>query len=250
MKNLPSNLRLALAGAALFSFIVPLSAVGAPFTLALSTSFDCASAAPPSGLGSLNCNPALPQHLEWVQGNVAVSTLDLSDTIQNGVNSGDAPVVIGTLNHTNVVIPVAFKYAINILNSLAVTDEADASVDNFPKQAIGITFTESLNQPPCPPPNPEGSVCDDFFTFDLSGLTPVQFTDSEGKLRKLTFGLIAGPGTTIVGNQVFTAEATTSSISFTAEIDAVNIDTPATLLLFGFGLVLISFGIRRQQHRR
>ncbi len=248
MNNLLSNLRLALAGAALFSTLLPLSAIGAPFTLALTTSFDCASAAPPAGLGSLTCNPLVPQHIEWVEGNLAVSELDLSDTVQNGVNVGDAPVVIGTITHTNVVIPVAFSYTIDILSSFSVTDEADLSVDNFPEQAIGISFTESLNQAPCAPPNPEGSICDDFFSFDLSGLAPVAFIDSEGKQKVVIFGLLAGPGTTIIGNQVFTAEDTTSSISITAQIIAV--DTPATLLLFGLGLLLLGFGIRHQQHLR
>ena len=245
MKNLISHLGHALAGAAIIATFIPTSASGAPFTLALTTSFDCASANPPAGAGSVNCNPGTPQHLEWVQGLNPVSSLDLSDTVQNNVNAGDAPVIIGTITHTNVVIPTQFQYSINIINSFAVTDEADLSVDNFPPQAVGITFTESLNEEPCPAPNPELSVCDDFFTFDVSGLAPVVFTDSEGKQRTVVFGLLAGPGTTIIGDQVFTEEDGVSSISFTAQIVAV--DTPATLLLFGLGLLMIGFGIRRQQ---
>lgn len=245
MNNLLSNLRLALAGAAIVTTFLPTSASGAPFTLALSTSFDCASANPVPGAGSLNCNPLLPQHLEWVQGLNPVSSLDLVDTVQNGVNAGGPPVVIGTLTHTNIEIPTTFSYSINIVSTFAVTDEADSSVDNFPPQAIGITFTESLNQTPCNPPNPEGSVCDDFFTFDVSGLAPIAFIDSEGLQKVVIFGLLAGPGTTILGNQVFTAEDSTSTLSITAQILAV--DTPATLLLFGFGLVLLGLGV---QHRR
>ncbi len=246
MNNLISNLRLALAGAAFAATFLPTSASGAPFTLALSTSFDCASANPPAGVGSLNCNPGTPQHLEWVQGLNPVSSLDLSDTVQNDVNVGDPPVIIGTITHTNVVIPIQFQYSIDIINSFSVTDTADLSVDNFPAQAVKITFTESLNQAPCAPPNPEGSVCDDFFTFDVSGLAPVAFTDSEGKQKTVIFGLLAGPGTTIIGDQVFTEEGGVSSISFTAQI--VAIDTPATLLLVGMGLLLIGFVVRRQQH--
>lgn len=247
MNNLLSNLRLALAGAAIAATFLPTTASGAPFTLALTTSFDCASANPAPGNGSLNCNPGLPQHLEWVQGLNPVSSLDLVDTVQNGVNAGDPPVVIGTLTHTNVTIPTTFSYSINIVNSLAVTDEFDSSVDNFPAQNVGITFTESLNQAPCAPPNPKGSVCDDFFTFDVSGLAPIVFVDSQGIARTVTFGLLAGPGTTIIGNQVFTAEDSISSISFTAQISAV--DAPATLLLFGLGLVLLGCGVGRQQRR-
>ena len=173
-----------------------------------------------------------------------VSSLDLSDTIQAGVNAGDAPVIIGTLTHTNIEIPTNFSYSINIINSFAVTDEADLSVDIFPPQAIGITFTESLNQAPCPPPNPEASVCDDFFTFDVSGLAPVAFIDSQGLQKVVIFGLLAGPGTTVIGNQVFTAEDS-SSLSITAQI--VAIDNPATLLLFGLGLLLLGFGVRQRQ---
>lgn len=234
-----------MAGAALLSTILPSTAIGAPFTLSLTTSFDCASAMPPAGLGSLNCNPALPQHIEWVQGLSLVSSLDLSDVVQTGVNVGDAPVIIGTITHTNVVIPLSFNYSINLINTFAVTDEADLSVDNFPPQAIGITFTETGNTEPCPAPNPQASICDDFFTFDLAGLASAPFIDSEGKLKIVQFGLIAGPGAAVIGDKIFTAEATTSSISITAQI--VEVDTPATLLLFGIGLVALGTGVKRRR---
>lgn len=245
MNNRLSNLRLAMAGAAFLSTILPSTAIGAPFTLSLTTSFDCASAAPPAGVGSLSCNPALPQHLEWVQGSNPVSSLDLSDILQTGINVGDAAVIIGTITHTNVVIPLAFNYSINLINSFAVTDEADLSVDNFPPQAIKITFTETLNAAPCPPPNPQASICDDFFTFDLARLAPAPFIDSEGKLKIVQFGLVAGPGAAIIGDKIFTAEASTSSISITAKI--VEVDTPETLLLFGMGLVALGIGVQRRR---
>ena len=239
MKKLKSNLSLLCFGAAIVGSVLPGVTHAAPFTLTLTTSFDCGSATPPVGAGSVNCSAALPQHLEWIQGSLPVSSLDLTDTVQNNVNPGSPAVIIGTIKHTNVVIPSEFSYTIDILNSFSVKDQADASVDNFPTQAVGITFTESLNSLPCPAPNPEGSVCDDFFTFDVSGLTPVSFTDSEGLLRQVSFGLIAGPGTTIVGDQVFTAENATSTISFTAKIEPV--DAPPSMLLLGVGLLILGF---------
>lgn len=237
MKKLKSNLAVFSLGAAIIGSLLPGLSHAAPFTLTLTTSFDCGSAVPPAGAGSVSCSAALPQHLEWIQGSSPVSSLDLTDTVQTNVTPGAPAVVIGTIKHTNVVIPSEFSYSINILNSFSVKDQADASLDNFPTQAVGIKFTESLNSLPCPAPNPEGSVCDDFFSFDLSGLTPVSFTDSEGNVRQVSFGLIAGPGTTIIGNQVFTAENATSSISFTAKIEPV--DAPQSILLLGVGLFIL-----------
>lgn len=239
MKNLKSSLGLLCFGAAILPLLLPAAARASPFSLTLTTSFDCGSASPPAGAGSVKCSAALPQHLEWIQGSLPVSSLDLTDTVQTNVDAGSPAVIIGTIKHTNVVIPSQFSYTINILNSFSVKDQSDGSLDNFVQQAVGIKFTESLNSSPCPAPNPEGSVCDDFFRFDVSGLTPVSFTDSEGILRQVSFGLIAGPGTTIIGDQVFTAENATSSISFTAKIAPV--DAPASMLLLGFGLLILGF---------
>ena len=104
-----------------------------------------------------------------------------------------------------------------------------------------------MNETPCPPPNPKVSICDDFLSFDVSGLAPVAFIDSTRTQKVVVFGLLPGAGATVIGNQVFTEEGSISSINITAQILAV--DAPQTLLLFGLGLLMLGYGVRRQQQK-
>ena len=98
---------LAILGALTASLVLPMAASAAPFTLKNiePRGFDCASASPPAGIGSLSCLPATPDHIEWVQGLDPVSSLDLlSLTTISGINAGDAAVRFNKLTHTNVII--------------------------------------------------------------------------------------------------------------------------------------------------
>ena len=240
---------LAILGALTASLVLPMAASAAPFTLdnIEPKGFDCASASA-TGPGALNCAAGTPDHIEWVQGLNPVSSLDLlSLTTINGVNAGDPPVRFNQLTHTNNIIPKAFDYSIDILNTLQVTDESGGAIVLTRESRINIAFTETINDgPPCVNPNPVGSICDDFFDFDASDLAPVLFS-AGGLNYQLIFGLEAGDGTFIDGNRVYTRENGISELFVTARIVAVDVPEPMTLALLGLGLLGIGFTTRQRK---
>ena len=237
---------LAILGALTASLVLPMAASAAPFTLdnIEPKGFDCASASA-TGPGALNCSAGTPDHIEWVQGSLPVSSLDLlSLTTISGINAGDPAVRINKLTHTNKIIPVAFAYSIDILNTLQVTDEFDNAIVLVDPSAVNISFTETLNSAPCATPAPLGSVCDDFFDFDASDLAPVLFS-AGGLNYQLIFGLEAGDGTFVDGNRVYTREDGVSELFVTARI--IQVPEPMTLALLGLGLLGIGFTTRQRK---
>ena len=242
---------LAILGALTASLVLPMAASAAPFTLdnIEPKGFDCASASA-TGPGALDCAAGTPNHIEWVQGSAPVSSLDLlSLTTISGMNAGDPAVRINKLTHTNVIIPRAFNYSIDIVNTLQVTDENGGAIVLTDTGSINIKFTETPNiGPPCANPNPAATICDDFFDFDVGGLAPVLFS-SGGLNYQLIFGLQAGTGTIVDGNRVYTAEGQSSELFVTARIVAVDVPVPEpmTLALLGLGLLGIGFITRQRK---
>ncbi len=182
------------------------------------------------------------------------SALDL-DVLTGTVTVGGDWVDISSIQHYNRIIGQSANTLTQVdIDTLLTLDTSPpgGGSDTDPSRTV-LGFSETLNAAnPCPGggPNP----CDDIFTFQEASFDPV-FVTVGGVLYQVEFQLIfppqtvdertgntfannAGPCANPQENQICTQENQISEAIVQMRVLAVTVDvpSPATLLLLGFGL--------------
>jgi hypothetical protein len=191
--------------------------------------------------------------MNWYDTSTTKSTLTLT-SFGGALPSGDEVwTTITRLTHANNPItsnPLhGWGEPQDILGRLIIDDEGGELLDD--ENVIQITLEETLNQAPCSIPNPTGSAvpCDDFFTFTAIGLASLDFTASDGSLWTANFRLANFVNSAQTLDGIYTAEGLVSSLDVQIELveRVVEVPEPATLGIFGLGLLGLGIAKRRKQ---
>lgn len=201
--------------------------------------------------GGLNPTQTVYETMNWVEATSPQSSLDI-DNFAGGLTP-EVWTSISKITHVNNVIPGPMDWSgQDIWGRLIITDSGDgpASVRLDDVSAITIALTETLNES-CARPNPVGTTCDDFYGFTSSGLDALTFTANNGTswLAEFRFGNLVNAA--FEGGFVYTGEASVSSIDVQmrlTQLQVTAVPEPATLGIFGLGLLGLGVAKRRRQN--
>lgn len=212
-----------------------------------------------AGGGLLTANPFTP---DPGTGNPdtdlsGIRVLGLEGTITTGAALGSGSdwgnwASISTLFHQNRAINVSAG------TLLATTIQSVLTLDHSPEgdfftdaDNVAIGFNETFNGGTCPAGNPNGSICDDLFTFQFGAFNPISFAfgghsyEVQFQLANFSNSSSNFPACAPSGTcTIFTAENVTSSLDVQARIR--QLPEPGSLALLSLGLLGLGFAKRRQ----
>ena len=188
--------------------------------------------------------------MSWNQGATKQSSLSLN-TFQ-GALAADTWTTISTLTHDNVLITGTANWGgpQDIWGRLIITDNDGVAAKKLDSdEAITVSLVETPNVAPCASPNPVNTTCDDYFAFTSIGLSDILFTANDGSEWMASFRLWDLVNAVQIDDTIYTGEARASSLSVQVLLTQVSsVPEPATLGIFGLGLLGLGLAKRRKQN--
>jgi hypothetical protein len=143
------------------------------------------------------------------------------------------------IHYNNIITPAGGHMSTSMLETTFQLLTPGAGPVN--EANIGIVFSETNNNSPCPGGNPHGTICDDIFSIS-SALPPITFV-FDGITYKASFRFFDGPGSIVDGNTIYTAENSPGTAVMYVQGRIDTIPLPGILFLMGMGLMMLGWRV-------